>query len=115
MAGYFWDQPAGILGLLPNLPASLLPFNGPLFVPGFWGWLTVAEDRSTITLQILRRFSTDLQIRELRLPAVAGARTVLADGRPVLCQPMSGGQPGREDRFSCVIDLDKVSELSFAG
>jgi uncharacterized protein (DUF608 family) len=113
LLGYFWDKPAGVLGLVPNLPARLLPFAGPVFVPGFWGWLQITEGPTRLTLQILKRFESSLRVTQLRLPARSGALTVVADGQARPCRLRTDGEAGVEERWDCELDLDRVTEVSF--
>jgi len=110
LLGYFWDKPSGILGLVPNLPRSLIPFAGPIFTPGFWAWLTVDTDE--MRLEIRRVFTQDLPVRLLRLPVAGQTHKVMADGRAVPLTRVESGRPGREDWYACALNLGAIRTLT---
>jgi len=83
LLGYSWHQPAGVLALQPNLPAALMPFQGPLFLPDYWAQLTISADGRSLGLKRLKCFKDSLPLRELHLPRSSAKVEVLADGVPV--------------------------------
>ena len=112
LLGFTWDKPEGTLGLIPNLPDSMLPFQGPLFLPGFWAWMTADEDRENINLRILRKFDTGLSIRKLRLSPNPGVPLVTVDGKEVPVETLAPKSLGLETLYACDIDLDNADEIN---
>lgn len=110
LLGWFWDAPAGVLGLRPNLPDKLTPFEGPMFTPAFWAWVSVDPGRRQMTISIIRRFETGIAIRELRLPPSRGV-TVLADGVTIPARRVDKSGMGKDTRWSCSLNLDDVEEI----
>ncbi len=79
LLGVLWDRPEGALTVAPHLPSNLLPFQGPVFLPDLWLWLTVSEDGRSMTLRRVKGFTDSLPWRRLRLPEGSSAPTVTAD------------------------------------
>jgi uncharacterized protein (DUF608 family) len=111
LVGYFWDQPKGILGLMPHLPKNLLPFGGPIFLPGFWAWLEVDDGHQQMRLHILKRFEHNLQVNTLRVPAYPGTPLVEADGAAIALQHQTCDPDREGETYACALDLETVDEL----
>lgn len=120
LLGVLWDKPAGVLGLCPHLPASLLPFRAPVFLPDLWAELTVSADCAEISFRPTRRFRrtgvspVSLPVRRLRLPSGREARggtppSVTADAEAVTLAAVGEG-PGYVE-YSCDLDLAQVGQL----
>jgi uncharacterized protein (DUF608 family) len=103
LLGAIWDQPEAALTLTPHLPASLLPFSGPLFLPGAWLWLTVSADQRTMTLRRVKSFCATLPVRRLRLPERGAEPRVTADGALVATTRV--GERHGAVEYACEFDL----------
>ncbi len=84
LVGYFLDKPKGTLGFLPNLPDSLLPFEGPIFLPDVWLWLRLDSARSTYDLRVIKSLGDGpLRIHKLLLPVSSTPPRVILNGEVV--------------------------------
>ncbi|MCL5674357.1 MAG: GH116 family glycosyl-hydrolase [Candidatus Omnitrophica bacterium] len=111
MLGYTWNKPEGILGIMPNLPQKLLPFEGPMFLPGFWAWIRVNREMSRIEIEFLKKFDKGLMVRELRLWSKLGKPAVVVDDIPVSAKYLLTDSMGMEERYSCKIDINQADRL----
>ncbi|HEY3417410.1 MAG TPA: GH116 family glycosyl hydrolase, partial [Armatimonadota bacterium] len=112
LLGYRWDGPAGLLALLPNLPERLLPFEGPLFLPDLWAWVTISGDGATINLEVIKRFGDVPAVQTLCLRSHPGTLTVTADNHLVPVQQTASPQEGVEACYTCAMDLNQVSNIT---
>jgi len=112
LLGYRWDEPLGVLAIVPNLPEKLLPFEGPLFVPGFWAWLKVDRNQKKIAVRFLKKFAREIEIKEICLPLWAGTLEATADGELIRTK-LLGTKGDLEARYQCRINPDNVDEVEF--
>jgi len=112
LLGFSRDKPRAVLGIVPNLPESLLPFEGPLFLPEFWGWLAIDASNRTITLKVIKRFSEDIAVRRLRLPAWEGTLTLKADETVIACKRADADEGGPAALYDCAVDLSDTEYLA---
>lgn len=104
LLGYRWNAPDGVLEISPNVPDTLLPFEGPLFTPAFWGWLRVDAGRRGMRLKIIKTFKSGILLKRLRISR-SGALVVSVDGARVKTTPLAGGW------HACRLDLSKLTVL----
>jgi uncharacterized protein (DUF608 family) len=114
LVGYRWDKPAGLLALMPNLPPSWLPFEGPLFLPDLWAWLTVEEGGARVRLRVIKVFEQGLRVRTLVLWPHPGTLTVTVGDKVVPCVPASGHGRAEEVAFACELELSAGMGATFA-
>lgn len=110
LLGYRWDQPQGTLSLLPNLPSALLPFAGPVFLPDWWGWLTVSHDGSSLGLKIIKTFKDGLTVRQINVRSRSGTLALTANGAVI--SVMHGMSNGEEEPYKCSVDIRPELDLS---
>jgi hypothetical protein len=103
LLGVLWDKPEATLGLTPHLPPSLLPFQGPVFLPDLWLWLTVSQEQGEMSLRRIKLFGDSLPVRRLRLPQRKGEPRVVADQRLVPTRRIGAGYGYVE--YACELDL----------
>ena len=109
LLGYRWDQPQGALSLLPNLPTALLPFEGPVFLPDWWGWLTASRDGASLGLKIIKTFKDGLTIRQLTVRRQSGTLVLAANG--AVLPVARGAANGEEEPYTCGVDIRPGLEL----
>ena len=112
LLGYRWDKPEGRLALMPNLPPSLLPFEGPVFLPDLWAWLTVEAGGARMRVRVIKVFEQGLRARQLVLRRQPGALTVTVDGAAAPCAPAPAGARAEEAVFACELELSEGMEMS---
>lgn len=111
LLGYKIDKPAGLFEIIPNLPETLLPFNGPLFLPDIWMWLEVDKEKRSIRMKTLKKFTDKLIITRLHLPLWNGTLTVYADG--IYKKIEHTGTCHRGEAYKCEINIAEITELLF--
>lgn len=104
LLGYRWVAPDGALEILPNLPDTLLPFEGPLFTPAFWAWLKVGPRGREMSLKIIRTFRAGVPLQRVRI-ARRGTLTIKANGRKVKTSALADGW------HACNLDLVRLKTL----
>ncbi|HEY3398127.1 MAG TPA: GH116 family glycosyl-hydrolase [Armatimonadota bacterium] len=110
MLGVLWDKPEATLGLTPHLPASLLPFRGPVFLPDLWLELTASAEGRELSLRRIKRFADHLPVRRLRLPERGGEPRVVADSALVSARRSGAGHGYVE--YEVEVDLAQVETLA---
>ena len=101
------------MSLVPNLPDSLLPFEGPLFLPDFWAWLTISRNRSRMQLKMIKRFGGSPVIRKISVRHQPGNLVIMTDNRVVPAKATASRQEGPEACYTCApIDLGTISTIT---
>ncbi|MCX6983301.1 MAG: GH116 family glycosyl hydrolase, partial [Lentisphaerae bacterium] len=80
LLGYSVDLPARKLVLKPNLPDDLVPFEGPLFLSDWWGWLRADNENREIEICTVKSFAGEILIEKMALPDWTGAINIVLDG-----------------------------------
>lgn len=68
LLGYMVDLPSQKFKVRPHIPDSLLPFEGPLFLPDWWAWIRIDKNKREIHLRTIKSFVDTLLIKRLELP-----------------------------------------------
>ncbi|MFA6567195.1 MAG: GH116 family glycosyl-hydrolase [Victivallales bacterium] len=111
LLGYRWDKPEGVLSLCPNLPDGMMPFEGPIFLPDMWLWLSINRDRTRMSVKVVKRFGNELLVNMLCLPSAPGSIVVAVDDEVAsICQAASP-EEGAESRYRCKIDLYRKTSV----
>ncbi len=103
LLGVLWDKPEQALTLTPHLPKSLLPFQGPVFLPDVWLWLKISAEGRQMTLWPVKSFADRLPVTRLRLPEQGCDPTVTVDG--ILAATRRVGERPGCVQYECCLDL----------
>lgn len=111
LLGYRWDQSEGLLCLCPNLPDNLLPFEGPVFLPDIWLWLSINRDRSRMDVKVVKSFGESFMIKTLCLPSCAGSLVITTDDDVEPVRPIASREEGLETWYECELDLCRKTSV----